>query len=136
MPIIMAAAIMFAGIAAAQNSDNDALKRQPFFSAKLSGFNEVIFVAGSRAAVVPPALRGAISTPAKGRFTAILDDPADMIQYELSYEGLRAPVTQGHIHFGQRHTVGGIIVWLCQTVRIRRLRLSPHQRQSVRRKGL
>ena len=43
MPIIMAAAIMFAGIAAAQNSESDALKRQPFFSAKLSGFNEVHF---------------------------------------------------------------------------------------------
>ena len=68
-----------------------------------------------QAAVVPPALRGAISTPAKGRFTAILDDPADMIEYELSYEGLRGTVTQGHIHFGQRHTVGGIVVWLCQT---------------------
>jgi CHRD domain len=116
MPIIIAAAIMFVGIAAAQNSENDALKRQPFFSAKLSGFNEVIFVAGQAGPpLVAPALRGAISTPAEGRFTAILDGPADVIQYELSYEGLVAPVTQAHIHFGQRHTVGGIIVWLCQT---------------------
>ena len=116
MPIIVAAAIMFAGTAAAQNSENDALKRQPFFSAKLSGFNEVIFVAGQAGPpLVAPALRGAISTPAQGRFTAILDGPADMIQYELSFEGLVAPVTQAHIHFGQRHTVGGIIVWLCQT---------------------
>jgi hypothetical protein len=24
-------------------------------------------------------------------------------------------VTQAHIHFGQRHTVGGIVVWLCET---------------------
>jgi CHRD domain len=22
---------------------------------------------------------------------------------------------QAHIHFGQRHTVGGIVVWLCQS---------------------
>jgi hypothetical protein len=116
IPIVLAAVIMFAGIAAAQNSENDALKRQPFFSARLSGFNEVIFVAGQAGPpLVAPALRGAISTPAKGQFTAILDGPADVIQYELSYEGLLAPVTQGHIHFGQRHTVGGIIVWLCQT---------------------
>ena len=116
IPMIMAAVIMFAGIAAAQNAENNALEQQPFFSASLSGFNEVIFVAGQAGPpLVSPALRGAISTPAKGQFTAILDDPTDVIQYELSYEGLVAPVTQAHIHFGQRHTVGGIIVWLCQT---------------------
>ncbi|HEX6173949.1 MAG TPA: CHRD domain-containing protein [Candidatus Binatia bacterium] len=115
IPMVMVAAIMFAGIAGAQNSETDALEQQPFFSARLSGFNEVIFVAGQAGPpLVPPALRGAISTPANGRFTAILDSP-DLIQYELSYEGLVAPVTQAHIHFGQRHTVGGIIVWLCQT---------------------
>jgi hypothetical protein len=116
IPIIIAAVIAFAGIAAAQNSETDGLKQQTSFSARLSGFNEVIFVAGQAGPpLVPPALRGAISTPAKGRFTATLDEPADMIEYELSYEGLVAPVTQAHIHFGQRHTVGGIIVWLCQT---------------------
>lgn len=113
---IMAAALMFAGTAAAQTSATNALEPQPFFSANLSGFNEVIFVAGSAGPpLVAPALRGAISTPAKGRFTAILDEATDVIQYELSYEGLVAPVTQAHIHFGQRHTVGGIIVWLCET---------------------
>ena len=116
IPIIMAAAIMFAGTAAAQTSTTNALEPQPFFSANLSGFNEVIFVAGSAGPpLVAPALRGAISTPAKGQFTAILDEATDVIQYELSYEGLVAPVTQAHIHFGQRHTVGGIIVWLCET---------------------
>ena len=47
IPIIVAAAIMFVGIAAAQNSEEDALKRQPIFSARLSGFNEVIFSAGT-----------------------------------------------------------------------------------------
>jgi hypothetical protein len=103
---------MFAGTAAAQTETvDDSRKKQAKFSARLSGFNEVIF----DTAVVPPALRGAVSTPAKGRFTAILDDFADVIEYELSYEGLRGTVTQGHIHFGQRHTVGGIVVWLCQT---------------------
>jgi hypothetical protein len=116
IPMVMVVVIMFTGIAAAQNSQTDALEQQPFFSARLSGFNEVIFVAGQAGPpLVAPALRGAISTPAKGRFTAILDDPSGVIQYELSYEGLVAPVTQAHIHFGQRHTVGGIIVWLCQT---------------------
>jgi hypothetical protein len=112
IPLITAAAIVIAGTAVAQTvTVDDSQKKNDKFSARLSGFNEVIFDTG----VVPPALRGAISTPAKGRFTAILDDPADMIEYELSYEGLRGTVTQGHIHFGQRHTVGGIVVWLCQT---------------------
>ena len=105
---IMAAVVMFAGIAAAQTVDE--------VSARLSGFNEVIFVAGTAGPPVePPALRGAISTPGSGKFRAVINENARTIDYELSYEALRASVTQGHIHFGQRHTVGGIVVWLCQT---------------------
>jgi hypothetical protein len=79
------------------------------FAARLSGYNEVHFIAGA------PALRGAISTQARGNFRAMIDDGASMIHYELSFEGLESDVTQSHIHFGQRHTVGGIVVWLCQT---------------------
>ena len=37
IPMIMAAVMMFAGIAAAQNAENNALEQQPFFSARLSG---------------------------------------------------------------------------------------------------
>jgi hypothetical protein len=108
IPIIMAAAITFAGTAAAQTSYE--------VLARLSGFNEVHFEAGSAGPpIVAPALRGAISTPASGNFRAIINENARTIDYELSYEGLRAPVTQAHIHFGQRHTVGGIVVWFCQT---------------------
>ena len=67
IPIIMAAAIMFARTAAAQTSATNALEPQPFFSANLSGFNEVIFVAGSAGPpLVAPALRGAIQHPARG----------------------------------------------------------------------
>jgi hypothetical protein len=71
--------------------------------AQLSGFNEVI----------PPG--GAVSTPARGQFTADIDEDAQVIHYELSYEGLEFPVSQAHIHFGQLHTAGGIAVWLCET---------------------
>ena len=60
-------------------------------------------------------LRGAVSTPASGKFVAKIDEEDEIIHYELSYENLKGAVTQGHIHFGQRHTVGGIVVWLCQT---------------------
>jgi hypothetical protein len=80
------------------------------FATRLSGYNEVHFIAAPT-----PALRGAVSSPARGTFEARIDDRAQVIQYELTYEGLTGDVTQAHIHFGQRHTVGGIVVWLCQT---------------------
>lgn len=76
----------------------------------LSGFNEVHFIAGP-----PAALRGAVSTAARGKFVATIDKDQDLITYELSYKGLEGTVTQAHIHFGQQHTVGGIVVWLCET---------------------
>ena len=77
----------------------------------LSGFNEVHFSGTS----LPATLRGAISTAARGKFVATIDEDQDLITYELSYQGLEGTVTQAHIHFGQQHTVGGIVVWLCQT---------------------
>jgi hypothetical protein len=110
IPIIMVAAIMMVGTAAAQTFDESHRAKEQKVSARLSGFNEVIFEAGP-----PAALRGAISTPGNGKFHARIDKNARIIEYELSYENLKGTVTQGHIHFGQRHTVGGIIVWLCQT---------------------
>jgi CHRD domain len=82
----------------------------------LSGFNEVHFVAGDTTVtpIVPPAIRGAISTTASGKFVATIDEQDQKIHYTLSYKNLEGTVTQGHIHFGQRHTVGGIVVWLCE----------------------
>ncbi len=98
-------------------SDDKGNNKDHKFSTELSGFNEVHFVAGNTTVtpIVPPALRGAISTKAKGSFKANLRKGEDVIDYELSYEGLEGTVTQAHIHFGQRHTVGGIVIWLCQT---------------------
>ncbi len=78
--------------------------------AKLSGYEEVHFVAGP-----PAALRGAVSTRARGTFRATIDEDGQSIKYRLTYGGLEGNVTQAHIHFGQRSTVGGIVVWLCQT---------------------
>ncbi|HEU5319195.1 MAG TPA: CHRD domain-containing protein [Methylomirabilota bacterium] len=99
---------MVAGTApAALAEDGD---RGRVFDAQLSGYHEVHFVAGP-----PAALRGAVSTVAEGTFRAVLDAPAALIRYELSYAGLEGAVTQAHIHFGQARTVGGIVVWLCQT---------------------
>jgi hypothetical protein len=37
----------------------------------------------------------------------------DSIQYVLRYENIDGIVTQAHIHLGQRHTTGAIVVFLC-----------------------
>ena len=107
--VAAAVAAFMLGCTAAANADNDR-RNEDDFAARLSGYNEVHFAAGP-----PAALRGAISTGARGSFKAEIDDRKGVIYYELSFEGLESDVTQAHIHFGQRHTVGGIVVWLCQT---------------------
>ena len=55
----------------------------------------------------------ALSTPASGRFRAVLNERDQTIEYELSYTGLSSAVAQAHIHFGQRGVNGGIMVFLC-----------------------
>jgi hypothetical protein len=81
----------------------------------LSGFNEVH----------PPTLGiGAIFSTGSGRLTLKIDRKNREIGYELSYEFPDASdttlvgaqfVNQAHLHFGQKHTAGGINVWLCQS---------------------
>jgi hypothetical protein len=104
-------------IPAALARDDDHRDNDNKFAARLSGYNEVHFAGGGGSTLPIPAatLRGAVSTKARGKFHAKIDKRADVIDYEISYEGLEADITQSHIHFGQRHTVGGIVVWLCQT---------------------
>src|SRR5262245_6408115 len=97
------AALVVGGSVAALADDRG--NKDDDFAARLSGYNEVHFVAGP-----PAALRGAISTKAKGSFKAEIDDRKQVIHYVLTFEGLESDVTQAHIHFGQRHTVGGIVV--------------------------
>jgi len=65
--------------------------------ANLVGFNEV----------------PSVSTTGNARFRARIDEHAGTIFWELDYDDLQADATQAHIHFGQRHTNGGITVWLC-----------------------
>ncbi|MBM0103270.1 CHRD domain-containing protein [Steroidobacter sp. S1-65] len=55
----------------------------------------------------------ALSSPARGRFRATIDDQNQTISYELSYQDLEAPAVQAHIHVGQRGVNGGISVFLC-----------------------
>ena len=103
----MAASFAFAAVTPAFGNES---RNADFFASDLTGYNEVHFVA-----TPTPALRGAVSTKARGTFRALIHDRRDLIEYELNYDGLEGDVTQAHIHFGQRHTVGGVVVWLCQT---------------------
>jgi hypothetical protein len=114
---LLAVSVLTCGIVAAPAvlaKDDDDKNR---ISARLSSYNEVHFAGGGGAATPIPGatLRGAISSKGSGRFRATIDEATGTISYELSYQDLEGTVTQSHIHFGQRHTVGGITVWLCQT---------------------
>lgn len=55
----------------------------------------------------------ALSTPARGEFTARLNRSSDTVAWRLSYRGFESDVTQAHIHFAQEAVNGGISVWLC-----------------------
>lgn len=65
------------------------------------------------AELVPANEVPSISSGAHGRFKATIDRENQTISYEVSYEGLEDVTTQSHIHFGQRHTLGGVSVFLC-----------------------
>jgi hypothetical protein len=86
---------VFATSVIAENDDN---KGKRVFRAQLVGLNEV----------------PSVSTAAKGSFYAIVNPAGDAFTYWLSYSGLGFDAAQGHIHFGQHHTNGGISVWLCE----------------------
>jgi hypothetical protein len=55
----------------------------------------------------------AVSSVARGKFSAEIDE--DNVEWEMTFEGLQAPITQSHIHFAQQNVNGGIMVWLCGT---------------------
>jgi hypothetical protein len=51
------------------------------------------------------------STVAQGRLRLRID--GDQLRYTLTYSNLETPALFSHIHFGQRHTNGGISAFLC-----------------------
>lgn len=77
--------------------------------ASLSGFEEII-----------SPTQGAVFTTGSGEFRGRISPDGTSIEYELTYDfPAPGPVTgmqyvnQAHLHFGQRHTLGGIIAFLC-----------------------
>ena len=57
----------------------------------------------------------AISTEGGGTFRARMVDD-DSFTFRLTYDDLESPITQSHIHFGQRRVSGGISVFLCSNL--------------------
>ena len=56
-----------------------------------------------------------LSTTGKGTLKLTIDTEAQTIDFELSYsnlEGSAAP-TQAHIHVGQRHSTGAVVLFFC-----------------------
>ena len=113
---IVATAGLLALIAPATGSAHDDRDNNGRLRINLTGFQEVI----------PPNLGlGAIFSTGSGRLTLKIDKQHRTIDYELTYSFPDAAATptvgaqfvnQAHLHFGQKHTTGGITVWLCQTV--------------------
>ena len=89
--VVVGFAIALAGGASADHG-----RREEVIRARLVGYNET----------------PSVSTLAAGTFRAVIDNDAGTISYTLSYDGIGA-VTQSHLHLGQHHTAGGIVVFLC-----------------------
>jgi CHRD domain len=78
----------------------------------LTGYEEII------PAALPKDEGGAVSTTGRGSFRARVEREGSSfeIEYRLRYEALEgADTLQAHIHFGQRHTLGGISAFLCDS---------------------
>ena len=58
-----------------------------------------------------------ISTDATADLSLRINGSGDSstITYTLTFSGLRAPVTQSHVHFGQSRVLGGVMFFLCGT---------------------
>ena len=96
---MLIAGAMLVGTVAVTTSSVEARHRNRVFAARMNGFEEV----------------PSISTAGHGRLWIRVSRDEQVIEYKLSYSGLSSAVTQAHIHFGQPHTNGGVMVILCQS---------------------
>lgn len=99
----LGAAIAIAGLAVLLSIGS---ARAQQYAALLSGFNEVGLLNMES---------GAILSPGSGQLSLRLDTRTESATYTLTFSGLTSLATMAHIHFGQPHVPGGIMVWLCQT---------------------
>ena len=91
--------------------------RKLFFAAVVGGSLLVALAKNDKGGKARATLSGyeetpSVSTVAKGKFRAEID--GDSIVYRLTYTGIEGGTTlAAHIHFGQRHTAGGVSAFLC-----------------------
>jgi hypothetical protein len=90
---VAAAVIGVAGFTAAATAGD----RGRDFDTDMSGFEEV----------------PSVSTTGGGQVDAEVDRAGTELRYTLRYRNLEGAVQQAHIHFGEEHTNGGIVVFLC-----------------------
>jgi hypothetical protein len=105
--VVSLGAVALIATAIAKNGDGGGGRD---FSARLSGYEEIL------PGATPSAEGGAISTPGHGSFRARVEREGSSfeIHYRLRYRDLQGDTTaQSHIHFGQRHTLGGVSAFLC-----------------------
>jgi hypothetical protein len=69
------------------------------FSARFLGVNETPSISTDATAMLNLHINGSGTTAS--------------IDYTLTFSGLRAPVTQAHVHFGQSKMMGGVVFYLC-----------------------
>jgi CHRD domain len=93
--VLLAIAVLAAGLLVASLAG--AADEKTSFKANLDGYNEV----------------PAVSSNGSGTFTAMIDEDAQSITYELSYGGLNSAAMAAHIHLGQRNVNGGVSAFLC-----------------------
>jgi hypothetical protein len=101
--IALGIATVTVGLSAATAHDNDRHERREIVHATLVGYNEV---------AAPPNV-STLSTPSSGRLWAEIDEDSGVINFVLTYQDLTTPPLFAHIHLGQRHTAGGVMVFLC-----------------------
>lgn len=95
--VVMATASIVALVVSVNSVAGD--RREERYAARLMSYNET----------------PAISSAASGRFTLVIDESAQTLSYEVTYEGLEGAVVQSHIHFGQPGVTGGVSLFLCGT---------------------
>ena len=103
MVAVLGLTALTAGLSAAtahdNDRDNDKHGRREIVHAVLLGINET---------------PSTLSTPASGKLWAEIDEDSGVINFKLTYEGLTtSPPLFAHIHLGERHTTGGVMVFLC-----------------------
>ena len=104
---VVISALLGSAVLAAQAGEFREFRQVEEFRAVLSGFGEVGVLGG---------VTGAISTDGRGTLDLRLDRRAQTIEFKLTYSNMSAPVVMSHIHLGQIHTAGGVMVFFCSSV--------------------